>query len=324
MNQGQLLRKRLFDKYSANLHLLHDEGLLTHLHLPYDQTFICPICLGPFSVADLDTSRENHLTLEDVPPKSLGGKPTILTCKECNNTAGQQIDVQLFNRMFDIDKRKFIPGTNFHARFSQDGEITQGEVTVQDDGTINIKQSYKHNKKDKLDNFVSGISPSTGNPLMNIEFYPTKFNFKRLEVALLKSAYLQCFEKYGYAFITDPIFDQVRDQIKNPDADLYPTKAWFLGPFKEENEGSHFVSNPALECIMSIFTLKSLTKRTFGVVLPIKDPEVIKVVAAFHASIALEVDQPADFQRFEHPAGYLVNLANIQEVLVFIEKLKAQ
>jgi len=225
--------------------------------------------------------------------------------------------------MFDIDKRKFIPGTNFHARFSQDGEITQGEVTVQDDGTINIKQSYKHNKKDKLGNFISGISPSTGNPLMNVVFYPTKFNFKGLEVALLKSAYLQCFEKYGYAFITGPIFDQVRDQIKNPDADLYPTKAWFLGPFKEENEGSHFVSNPALECIMSFFTLKSLTKRTFGVVLPIKDPEVIKVVSAFHASIALEVDQPAEFQRFEHSGGYLVNLANIQEVLVFIEKLKA-
>ena len=103
MNQGQLLRKKLFDKYSANLHLLHDNGLLPHLRLPHNQTFICPVCLNPFSVDDLDTTKENHLTLEDVPPKSLGGKPTILTCKVCNNTAGQQIDVQLFNRMFDID-----------------------------------------------------------------------------------------------------------------------------------------------------------------------------------------------------------------------------
>lgn len=324
MNQGQLLRKKLFDRYSANLHLLHDNGLLPHLYLPHKQTFICPVCLNPFSVDDLDTTKENHLTLEDVPPKSLGGKPTILTCKVCNNTAGQQIDVQLFNRMFDIDKRKFIPGSNFHARFSQNGETTQGEVTVHDDGTIKVKQSYKHNKNDKLDNFVSAISPSKGNPLMNIEFYPTKFSFKRLDVALLKSAYLQCFEKYGYAFITDPIFDQVRGQIKNPDADIYPTKAWFLGPFKEENEGSHFVSNPALECVMSIFTLKSLSKRTFGVVLPIKDPEAIKVVAAFHASIALDLGQTAEFHRFDHPRGYIANLENIKEVLTFIEKLKAQ
>jgi hypothetical protein len=67
MNHGQLLRKRLFDKYSANLHLLHSEGLLPHLHLPYDQTFICPVCLDPFSADDLDTTKENHLTLEDVP-----------------------------------------------------------------------------------------------------------------------------------------------------------------------------------------------------------------------------------------------------------------
>jgi hypothetical protein len=55
MNHGQLLRKRLFDKYSANLHLLHSEGLLPHLHLSYDQTFICPVCLDPFSADDLDT-----------------------------------------------------------------------------------------------------------------------------------------------------------------------------------------------------------------------------------------------------------------------------
>jgi hypothetical protein len=37
MNQGQILRKKLFDKYSANLHLLHDEGLLPNLHLPNDK-----------------------------------------------------------------------------------------------------------------------------------------------------------------------------------------------------------------------------------------------------------------------------------------------
>lgn len=264
------------------------------------------------------------MTLEDVPPKSLGGKPTVLTCKVCNNTAGQRIDAQLFNRMFDMDKRKFVPGSKFHARFTQNGKTTQGEVTVQNDGTIQVKQAYKHNKKDTLDNFITSISPSQGNPLMNIEFYSTKFNFKRLEVALLKTAYLQCFEKYGYAFITDPVFDKVREQIKHPDADIYPTRAWFVGPFKEQNEGSHFVSNPALECVMSIFTLKSLTRRAFGVILPIKDQDVINVVAAFHASIALEVDQAAEFSRFDHQEGYLANLPNIQEVLAYIEKLRTQ
>ena len=75
---------------------------------------------------------------------------------------------------------------------------------------------------------------------------------------------------------------------------------------------------------MSIFTLKSLSKRTFGVVLPIKDPEAIKVVAAFHASIALDLGQTAEFHRFDHPRGYIANLENIKEVLTFIEKLKAQ
>lgn len=42
---------------------------------------------------------ENPLTLEDAPPKSLGGKAHVLTCKECNNKAGQKIDYHLTERM---------------------------------------------------------------------------------------------------------------------------------------------------------------------------------------------------------------------------------
>lgn len=324
MNQGDILRKGIFDRYSSNLHLLHSSGYLGETELPFDETYICPLCLRPFQASDIFAHKGNHLTLEDVPPKSLGGKPLILTCKECNNAAGQKIDGHLYSRMFELDHRNFTPGSRFHAMFTQDGKVTRGEVIVGLDSVIKVSQSYDHNKRETLNEFVKDISPKTGNPLMNIEFYPKRIDFKRLEVALLKTAYLLCFEKYGYAFILDPIYDHVREQIKHPDADIYPSKAWFIGPFKEGNEGCHFVSNHGLECIMSIFTLKSITKRTFGFILPVKSNPVIEIVAGFHASIALEVEYPAEFHRFDHPEQYLENLNNIKEVLGFIDKLKKQ
>lgn len=322
MNQGESKRLGIFEKYSANLHFLNENGLIPRLVLKFDRTYICPGCMRQFSIDDLDTKLPNHLTLEDVPPKSLGGKPTILTCKECNNNAGVKIDSQLYSRMFEMDKRNFIPGTSFHARFKQDGKIVQGEVTVDIDGTINVKHSYKKNQKDQLDKFIVDISPKTGNPIMNIEFYPSKLDSKRLQVALLKTAYLQCFEKYGYLIITNPIYDIVREQIKNPDDDIYPMQFWFTGPFREEHEGVHFVVDEGHECLMSVFSLRSQITRTFAAILPIKETPIIQVVAGFHASFAMNVNYTATFRRFDDPEGYLSSIDPIKPVLEMLQILK--
>jgi hypothetical protein len=322
MSQGNQRRERIFGIYSTNLHFLNDNGLIPHIDLEFEKTFICPGCMRQFSPDDLNTSKTNHLTLEDVPPKSLGGKANILTCFECNNNAGTKIDVHLYSRLFEMDKRNFVKGSSFHAKFTQGSEVVQGEVNVGHDGTITVKHRDKQNKKDHLEKFMKDVSPTTGNPVMNIEFYPTRIDFKRLQVALLKTAYLQCFEKYGYLIINDPIFDQVREQIKNPDLDIYPSQFWFVGPFKEQNQGVHFVTNEGLECMMSIFPLQSYITRVFGVILPIRSNPIIEVVAGFHASIALEVDYSAVFERFDHPSGYLSDTAAIEPVRELIQTLK--
>jgi len=324
MTQGDLDRKRIFDKYAGNLHLLYNEGLLPHLELTADPTYICPLCLGHFYQDDLDTSKPNHLTLEDVPPKSLGGKAKILTCRACNNTAGQAIDHHLRSRMVAMDNQQFLPGSSFPAKLVQDGKTTQGQITVERDRTIRVRQAYKHNRRETLDNFVEGISPSKGNPLMDIQFYPTRADFKRMEVALLKIAYLMCFEKYGYVFITDPRYDVIRAQIKSPNADIYPTKAWFVGPFKENNVGCHFVTDQGMECIMAIFSLRTLTTRIFGFIIPVKENPIIEVVAAFHARIALNTGNYANFYQFNHQDQYLSSLDNINAVRAFMENLEAQ
>ena len=50
----------------------------------------CPICLSAFTRNR--TSAGRTVTLEHVPPKSLGGQARCLTCKRCNAAAGHAID----------------------------------------------------------------------------------------------------------------------------------------------------------------------------------------------------------------------------------------
>ena len=56
-------REKLFDKFSKQLHLLKNEGLID-IDLKYDETYICPICLDQFEKADLISNKtKNFLTL---------------------------------------------------------------------------------------------------------------------------------------------------------------------------------------------------------------------------------------------------------------------
>ena len=82
MPKGKLVRKnRLFRQGKSNI-----ESILKCS----SEAYCCPICGGFKSI--------DELTLEHVPPKSMGGKEIILTCKACNNEAGSNIDLNIANQ----------------------------------------------------------------------------------------------------------------------------------------------------------------------------------------------------------------------------------
>lgn len=64
----------LFYRFAEHLNLLKANGFLPGITLKYDLTYICPMCLGQFAIADLEVSSPNMLTLEHAPPESVGGK----------------------------------------------------------------------------------------------------------------------------------------------------------------------------------------------------------------------------------------------------------
>ncbi len=275
--QGIDKRKRIFNKYTSQLKILHQNGLLYDKIKYKEGVYICPICLNEFKEEDLKDTSENMLTSEDAPPKSLGGRANTLTCKTCNSRCGHEIDFHLTERLIELDVRAFRPNTESKAKLTH-GEITvQGTIEVDDSGNISIIHSEKNNHLKKLEDYTN----TTGkNDITEIEFKPSRVEKLRYEVALLKSAYILAFEMYGYTLIQNKSYDTVREQLRNPDKEIYPEGFWTKqGSFKKENEGVHYIVSKKFEGFYSIFSLKTKsTEHRFGVYLPMSSTRTNEII----------------------------------------------
>ncbi len=89
--------------------------------------YVCPVCLRGFE-------DHNSLTLEHVPPKSIGGKVLCLTCRECNNQAGHGVDAAVHG---EATLHSFlVPGNDpVRATLAADGATVRVEVERDDAGT---------------------------------------------------------------------------------------------------------------------------------------------------------------------------------------------
>jgi hypothetical protein len=137
MSKGIGKRKKIFDKFVNQLKILNENNLLANFEGHEEGVYICPICLNKFSKKDLSGNSTNMLTLEDAPPKALGGKANTLTCKKCNNKCGYEIDFHLIERLIELDNRSFLPNTGSKVTLTHNGLKVHGEVCVDSIGDIN-------------------------------------------------------------------------------------------------------------------------------------------------------------------------------------------
>ncbi|SFZ94905.1 HNH endonuclease [Flaviramulus basaltis] len=267
MASSKKKRETLFNQFSGQLSSLALEGLLD-FELKYERTFICPVCMKQFSEDALDTTKENFLTLEDAPPKSLGGTANSLSCKKCNNEFGHQIDYHLTEYLNEIDLHSFLPNTGSKATVTHKEIKVQGTVNVNENGKMTITHLKKVNKPGTLKEYVS----KTGDgDITNIQFPATRVEYKKFEIALLKSAYFMAFEKYGYPLILSKTFDVIREQLNNPEKEIYPIGFWSKqSVFKTINSGVYQIITKGFEGFQAIFTLKTKASESgYGVYLPV-------------------------------------------------------
>lgn len=270
MSAGEDKRRKILDTYIRNRNLLIDNNIIAG----EKDFYLCPIDLKPHK----DLNSVDELTLEDAPPKSLGGASHTLTCKSCNNTCGHKIDFHLVEWLKHLDSASFLPGTETPVKVKVGNEILQGELIIEEDGQMKMNHSKKNNNSAKLDKEMESLKVGD---TFTINFLKTRVIPDNLDYALLKTAYILAFQKLGYSIITHSCFDIVREQLQNPNKRIYPEAFW--GSFKQAPPGVYFVCNNGLESLLVIFELKTEnSQRTFSVFLPLPINKIEKVVEEFN------------------------------------------
>lgn len=240
MTSGEKKRQELFDKYSINwIHFSR------YLNLPKEllgkKLYACPMCLTVFDESGLDQSQKHRLTLEDVPPKKLGGKPLVLTCNICNNKSGTQYDSHLLNQTRAV---------NFLSR----KEGGQKEVVIQ----INDKSKIKGIAKNMPDNTLGIHLINKSNPMAQPDidhlfknWNSGKFkldvkggNPRLFNIAKLRIAYLMAFAKFGYGYIMNTQTQIIRSQLANPKDKFLEHLGIVKLNFEEDISGIFLVKNP--------------------------------------------------------------------------------
>jgi hypothetical protein len=275
----------LFKRFSQNL-----EWVKEHPSVKFEPDFsngiICPLCFEVYFEKDLDNKLKNHLTLEDMPPKSLGGKPLALTCKSCNNKSGHDLDAHLFEKLLTIDVKSFLPNSKAQTTFELNGNKVNGILEVDNKGTMKLNLQTNRSNPTQSSQFMKDMFPprTIHNPI----FYPDKIfendnksptfqmqikdtaNERRAEVALLRIGYLLAFATLGNGFLINGGLYVVREQILNPDKEILPRVFWLKYQFPKEFEGVNIISLPKeLQSFLVVFNLKTASQtRQIAIVLP--------------------------------------------------------
>lgn len=240
-------RIETFNTYSKNLELVFQHLLPDQI----DQVkgkYACPICLRLFGVEHLEHLTTNHLTVEHVPPQSVGGKKKILTCRDCNNIQGSKIDSFLPSA---LKAKSFFQGTlieGWEGEFLMNNSfVTRGKLIFSNEGftfQIDPKRSNIKDLNDSLSIFGTG-KPFTLKSTLKIK-KPRKAN-----LSVIRAAYLTGFAKLGYGFLANQNIDLIRQQILKPHETIFDSNIVLEGSNAPE-EGIFLISNKTDEKFYAI------------------------------------------------------------------------
>lgn len=165
-----------------------------------------------------DIVRAGWLTREDVPPKSVGGRKIVLTCKTCNDRAGHEIDwhARREANLIDFLTRGKVA---MRARLRTASGRVPIQLKVSDGGiqAIVVPKAVRPTENDAVQADFGRASLPGGwqDFTFNVEF--EAFSLPRAATSWLRSTYLAFFAALGYRFIFRPELDVVRARIKNPE-----------------------------------------------------------------------------------------------------------
>jgi hypothetical protein len=196
------------------------EALARHLGPDAIEAYCCPLCVRVFTRAALASQ---DLTLEHVPPDAQGGRWALLTCKDCNNTAGGGVDSHAtrsmrMNEIADALLRRegeakgkgavVLNGHRLKVRYDMTGDV----FTLQPDGNEPHPRAPNHATYQDFWKGGTGLRPGH-----SMQFLPDQgYNDWLAQVGYLRTAYLAGCVKFGLEYALHPRLADVRAQLRNP------------------------------------------------------------------------------------------------------------
>lgn len=289
------LRRRLF---ADGVQALHTAAVALGSTSPTGQLYPCPQCVRGFAPTSLD--EPGVLTVEDSPPLNipdLGGRLKLLTCGECNHTAGTLLDAELHRReqverigrreRDDVRGMITIDGMRFPATMD-----TTDEVGF----TVHADRADPETVARMREMLESGSIHATGSFTAQ-----DRWSRQRVRVGLLRHGYLAAFAKFGWLYVLQRHMAQIREQIADPETEVLPRG--FIRTL--DDELADRVGRLALLVLRKPFALGAVIGNDV-VVLPHPFAQSLNI----YAELAADPDGPMKFEGdvFEWPRHPLYEL----------------
>jgi len=164
--------------------------------------YVCPLCRRSFY-----EYAPHLLTKEHVPPKAVGGWVLALTCIECNNSAGHQIQSHQVERH---RQEQFWAGngvgqTNLEIQTNKG--VVRGTVSLSGSPRLFVVQRERT---------APAAQASTEDELASATLHKlgNAYSWHKARVSDLRNAYLWVFAEFGYNLVMHDFYNWVREDIR--------------------------------------------------------------------------------------------------------------
>ena len=216
-------RLRWFDEGASRLRLVLNRQGHGHQLPSTGDYYACPCCLRAYPRAAVAA---RVLTIEDVPPRALGGRPMLLTCAECNSRSGTNFDAHAAQKATaDAFLRGVVTSRKVPATSFIDGVPLRGTAESTENGISLVgipQQNDPRVQADYIDALGSLADAGSAGSRFSFTIH-TRFDEARARLSLIRAAYLAAFAALGWSYILRPVMQPIRDQLKSPEDQILET-----------------------------------------------------------------------------------------------------
>ena len=197
--------------YSKDLlEFLGNDGKSRKIPPILGDVFRCPLCLRDFNRVP---SLVDKISKEHILSRKLGGRLVTVTCRNCNNTDGSNLESSLVQQVLLEAGIRYPQG---EVQFDNSRFQAESRMARSDDDYNDIVVIPKASNPSSVKKVWQSLE--AGNVIGKEIRHNLDFGFvQRLsEVALIRSAYLYMFWVFGYEYIYDKSAKSIRDLLSDP------------------------------------------------------------------------------------------------------------